>query len=134
MEVIVLAGGFGTRLHPVTHDRYPKCLASVAGKPFLHHVLKHLLSQGVTRYIFALSHHADQVITDIETHYSHLACTYSVEHTPLGTGGAIKQALQLCTHQYVLVVNADTYVDFNLAALVQLTQGCLLYTSDAADD
>lgn len=115
MEAILLAGGLGTRLHEVSGDRYPKSLALVAGRPFIHYVIDYLVSQGVTRLIFAVSHHADMIIDDIAKNYPNLDVAFSKEEEPLGTGGAIKQALSYAENQHILVVNSDSFIEFSLA-------------------
>lgn len=118
MEVVLLAGGLGTRLHEVTKDRLPKCLALVNDKPFLHYLIDFYLAHGATRFIFALSHHAQMVIDNVNNSYPNLDCEYSVESTPLGTGGAIKQALTYCKEEQVLVINADSFVEYDLKAFI----------------
>ena len=122
MEAILLAGGLGTRLHAVTGDKYPKCLATVNNKPFLHYIIEDLLQQGVTRFIFAISHHAKMVKEEVSAHFSHIDCDFSVEEQPLGTGGAIKQALELAKSDNVLVFNADSFIEVNLKAFSQFCE------------
>ena len=79
MEAILLAGGLGTRLHNVTGDRYPKSLAEVDGRPFLHYVVRYLASQGVKRFIFAVSHHADKIVKDIQHNFPELNTEFSFQ-------------------------------------------------------
>ncbi|MDC8830330.1 sugar phosphate nucleotidyltransferase [Alteromonas gilva] len=118
MEAILLAGGLGTRLHSVTGDKYPKCLAEVNGKPFLHYILDDLTQQGVTRFVFALSHHAEMVRQEVSACYPHLDCAFSYETEPLGTGGAIKHAMQQVQSQYALVFNADSFMQVSIKDFV----------------
>jgi D-glycero-alpha-D-manno-heptose 1-phosphate guanylyltransferase len=118
MEAILLAGGLGTRLHEVTGDRYPKSLAKIDGRPFLHYVVKYLESMGVTRFVFAISHHAQMIIDDITEAFPDLEAAYSIEEQPLGTGGAIKQAMAEVRGEQVIVVNSDSFMEFSLAELV----------------
>ena len=54
-EAIILAGGLGTRLRSIVSD-LPKCMAPVADQPFLKHVIRYLLSQGVEKFIFSLGY------------------------------------------------------------------------------
>lgn len=114
MEAILLAGGLGTRLHTVTGDNYPKCLAKVNGLPFLHYVLWYLKNQGITRFVIAVSHHADMIENEVAAHFSDWNIAFSKEQVPLGTGGAIKQALTQCQNRFALVVNADSFIEFSL--------------------
>ena len=122
MEAILLAGGLGTRLHKVTGDTYPKSLAEVNGHPFLHYVVKYLASMGVTRFIFAVSHHAEMIIESIEQTFPTTDVVFSKEETPLGTGGAIKQALTYANDDQVLVVNSDSFMEFSLDKFIEFTQ------------
>lgn len=121
MEAILLAGGLGTRLHEVTGDCYPKSLAKVDGRPFIYYVVKYLASMGVNRFIFAVSHHAQMIIDSIETEFPELDAAFSIEQQPLGTGGAIKQALAMAKNEQVLVVNSDSFMEFSLAKFCQFS-------------
>ena len=87
-EAIILAGGLGTRLRSVVND-IPKCMALVAGKPFLHYVIKHLQTQGVEKYIFSIGYLSEVIKHFLATEYSSLDYQLSIEEEPLGTGGAI---------------------------------------------
>lgn len=122
MIAILLAGGLGTRLHSVTKDLYPKCLAPVNDKPFVHYLIDLLYSQGITNYVVAVSHLSDQVIESLGKYYPHLNMTFSIEVEPLGTGGAIKQALSYCKGQDAIVFNADSFVEFSIKDFLQSRQ------------
>jgi len=122
MEAILLAGGLGTRLHTVTGDRYPKSLAEVDGRPFIHYVIKYLESMGVNRFIFAVSHHAQMIIDSINNEFPELDVAFSIEKEPLGTGGAIKQALEHVQGKQVLVVNSDSFMEFSLSDFVKFSE------------
>ncbi len=111
-ECIILAGGLGKRLRSEVAD-LPKCMAPVAGQPFLHWVITYLQSQGVTSFIFSLGYMHDVIEDYIKLNYPELQVKFSVENEPLGTGGAIKLAMQLCQEENVLVVNGDTLFETN---------------------
>ena len=116
---IILAGGLGTRLRSVVPE-LPKCMAPVNGRPFLHYVLGHLRSQGVTDYIFSLGYKSDVITGYVERLPRGAGDTrtcFSVEEEPLGTGGAVRLALTRFPAGVVLVVNGDTLFRANLAAL-----------------
>lgn len=119
MEAVLLAGGLGTRLHSVTGDNYPKCLAKVNGIPFLHYILWSFKKQGVSRFVLAISHFSEMVVEDINKHFSDWDIVFSVESEPLGTGGAIKQGLSLCDGDHAIVANADSFVEFNLVKFIE---------------
>jgi len=106
-EAIILAGGLGTRLRSVVSD-LPKCMAPVAGKPFLFFVIEHLLLQGVDSFIFSVGYKSEMIIDYVTDQYPGLNKQFSIEAEPLGTGGAVKLACRLVTENYVLVLNGDT--------------------------
>lgn len=117
-EVIILAGGFGTRLQSVVKD-LPKCLVEINGKPFLSHLIDFLLNQNFTKFIFAIGYKSDLVEEFVIQNYGNLEYSFSVETEPLGTGGAIKKALKTVKSNDVLVVNGDTFFNVNLAELFE---------------
>ena len=106
-EAIILAGGLGTRLRSVVSD-LPKCMAPVAGKPFLHFVIEHLLRQGVDKFIFSVGYKSEMIIDYVNHQYPELHKQFLIEEEPLGTGGAIKLACRLATEKNVLILNGDT--------------------------
>lgn len=112
MEAIVLAGGFGTRLRSVVSD-VPKPMAPVAGRPFLAYVLDRLKEQGYIHVVLATGYLHEKVEEYFGNEYCGLAIDYARELTPLGTGGAIVNALQYCTEDCVTVLNGDTLFDID---------------------
>jgi len=106
-EAIILAGGLGTRLRSVVAD-LPKCMAPVAGKPFLYFVIEHLLKQGIDRFIFSVGYKSEMIIDYVNAQYPDLDKQFSIEAEPLGTGGAVKLACSLASEDNVLVLNGDT--------------------------
>ena len=109
MEAILLCGGLGTRLRSVVSDR-PKPMADIAGKPFLHYLVKMLSESGVRHLIFALGYMGEQIEAYFQSGEEYgLSISYSYEDSPLGTGGAIRNALSRVSEENVLVLNADTY-------------------------
>lgn len=116
MEAVILAGGFGTRLKPCI-DNLPKPLAPIDGKPFLCYLLDWLYANGVHRAIISTGYLAEKVEETIGNTYRGMTVEYSVEDTPLGTGGGIKKALRLCTEDNVIVCNGDSFFDVDLPLL-----------------
>ena len=115
-ECIILAGGLGTRLRSEVAD-LPKCMAPVAGKPFLHWVIAYLIAQKITSFVFSLGYMHKTIEEYIQLNHPQLQVKFSVENEPLGTGGAIKLALKLCEEENVMVVNGDTLFETNINAL-----------------
>jgi D-glycero-alpha-D-manno-heptose 1-phosphate guanylyltransferase len=106
-EAIILAGGLGTRLRSVVTD-LPKCMAPVAGQPFLKHVIRYFLSQGIERFIFSLGYKHEIVEEFLHAEFPTLNFQRSIEKDPLGTGGAIQLACKRATEKNVIVVNGDS--------------------------
>lgn len=115
-EAIVLAGGFGTRLQSVVSD-VPKPMAPVAGRPFLTYLLDRLGMQGYTHVVLATGYLHEKVEEYFGRAYHGIAVDYARELTPLGTGGAIVNALQYCREESVTVVNGDTLFDIEHSEL-----------------
>ena len=119
MEVVILAGGLGTRLRTVVSD-LPKCLAPVAGKPFLWYILENLRRFDVSRVILSVGYLREAVESWIGEHsgeYPFEFC-FAVEETPLGTGGAIKLAASKAEGSELIVLNGDTFFDVDLDGLL----------------
>jgi D-glycero-alpha-D-manno-heptose 1-phosphate guanylyltransferase len=115
-EAIILAGGLGTRLRSAVPD-LPKCLAPVAGKPFLCYVINHLQSQGITHFIFSLGYKSEMVEEFLQKEFPSLFLKTSIETEPLGTGGAIKKALEKAKEKSVLIANGDTLFKIDVPLL-----------------
>lgn len=92
-------------------------MAPVAGRPFLSFVIEHLLQQGIDRFIFSLGFMHQVIGQYVNDQYAGLPVKYSVEHEPLGTGGAIRMACRKATEKTVLVVNGDTLFKINTGNL-----------------
>ncbi len=112
-EAIILAGGLGTRLREAV-PHLPKCMAPVAGRPFLFYVINHLRSQGVEKFIFSLGYMHEAIENYLTSQFPSLNYQCSIEEEPLGTGGAIQLACAKATEKNVLVVNGDTLFKGNL--------------------
>lgn len=117
MQAVILAGGPGTRLRPLT-QHMPKVMVPINGAPFLLHLLKLLKSQGVKNIILCTGYLGKQV-KDFLGDGKNLGLTirYSEEKEKLlGTGGALKQA-QSWLNSYFLVLNGDTYLPIDYGEL-----------------
>lgn len=114
MEAIILAGGFGTRLKQVVPD-LPKPMAPVAGRPFLEILLTSLAHKGFRRAVLSLGYMAEKVVSHFGGQFASMELAYEIEETPLGTGGAVRQALMRCKADHVFVFNGDTFLDLEAA-------------------
>lgn len=110
----VLAGGLGTRLRPLTDDT-PKPMVPVAGRPFLWHQLRRVAEGGVTDFVLAVGYRHEQISAYFGDGTAFgWRIRYSVEDRPLGTGGAVRRALDLLGERF-LVLNGDTYLGLDWA-------------------
>lgn len=116
MEVIILAGGLGTRLRSAIGNEIPKCMAPVAGKPFLWYILKYLTRYDVNRVVLSVGYLREVIYKWVDEMKKDFffEFDYAVEEEPLGTGGGIKLALGKCQSNDVVVLNGDTFFDVNL--------------------
>ena len=109
VPALILAGGLGTRLEGVVSS-IPKVLAPVRGRPFLSYLLHQLQAAGVREVVLCTGYRADQIFETFGTRYEELSLKYSSESRPLGTAGAIRQAVGLVGAERFLVLNGDSYV------------------------
>ena len=106
-DVIILCGGKGERLQSLVSDK-PKPLADVNGKPFLDFLIDHAASFGFLRFILCTGYLGKQV-EKYSTKKNGVRILISHEETPLGTGGAIKNASALIENNPFMVLNGDSY-------------------------
>lgn len=112
-EAIILAGGLGTRLRSVVKD-IPKPMANINGKPFLEYILLYLKSKGILKVILAVSYKWEIIRNYFGKEYEGLEIVYSIEHTPFGTGGAIKKAIDFVEFADICILNGDTFFNVDL--------------------
>jgi NDP-sugar pyrophosphorylase family protein len=118
IDVFVLAGGLGRRIHPLLGDT-PKLLAAVAGRPYLEHLLDWLERFGVRRVVLGLGHRAQTVIEHLRARPRvDIEVVQMVEPRPLGTAGAIRFARAELRSDPVLVINGDSFVDVDLCRVL----------------
>lgn len=119
MEALILAGGFGTRLASAVSDR-AKPVALVDGRPFLARLLAQLeRCRAIDAVTLCVGHKAHTVEEAIGERHGRLPVRYSHEHEPLGTGGAIRQALlRMASGDPVLAMNGDSFLGIQLQRLI----------------
>lgn len=117
MRALVLAGGFGTRLRPLTYTR-PKHLLPIANKPHIEHVLDLLAKNGVSEAVLLTSYLAEAFEATVAA-AEERGFTMHVTHEkePLGTAGALKNAEGFARDDTFLVFNGDVLTDVDLGAL-----------------
>ena len=112
VTTIILAGGLGTRLSKVVSDR-PKVMADIKGKPFITYLLDQLSEANVEHVIISTGYMADVVENTIGDIYKSLHLRYLKEENPRGTAGGLKFAGQAVNTEYCLVINGDSYTEFD---------------------
>ena len=119
MQVVILAGGLGTRLRPVT-TQIPKPMVPVAGVPYLEHQLRLLATQGFSDVVLLTGYLGEQISDYFQTGSSlGLRLRYVREPAPMGTGGALRDARSLLDDEF-LVVYGDSYLPIEYATVGQL--------------
>ena len=116
MECVVLAGGKGTRLRSVVSD-LPKCMAPVAGRPFLAWLLDDLREAGFDHIILSLGYKHEAVEAWVATRPDRDSITCVVEEEPLGTGGGVRLALRQAREDAVFILNGDTFFGVDYPAM-----------------
>ena len=117
MDAVVLVGGEGTRLRPLTLER-PKPVLPLLGRPLLAYVLERLAEAGVTRVIFGCGYLPDPIQACFGARALGLELEYVVEPRPMGTAGGIRHAARGRVSDTFLALNGDILADAPLAELV----------------
>lgn len=115
MKAVVMAGGEGSRLRPLTLGR-PKPMVSVVDKPMIEHIIDLLKRYGINDMVITLQYMADS----IQSYFGDgsafgVNIQYSIEETPLGTAGSVKQAEALLDDTFI-IISGDALTDFDLEA------------------
>lgn len=117
MKAIVLVGGEGTRMRPLT-ETTPKPLLPLMGRPFLHHVLDHLAAHGVHEVVLSSPYLAAMFAPFVEERQGDPKIAWITEDAPLGTGGAVLNALdQVEGAEPFFVLNGDILTDLDLTGM-----------------
>ncbi|MBE3568403.1 MAG: mannose-1-phosphate guanyltransferase [Thermogemmatispora sp.] len=121
MKAVVMAGGEGSRLRPLTIKR-PKPMVPIVGKPVMEHILNLLKRHGITEVIVTVQYLA----SNIEDYFGNgsqfgMRITYSREDVPLGTAGSVKNAEEHLTEPF-LVISGDALTDYNLSDIIRFHQ------------
>jgi len=115
-QAIVLAGGLGTRLRSEI-GQYPKPLAPIAEQPFLTYLFKYLQKNGINKVVLSVGYKWEMIKETYGNQWNDIAIEYAIENERLGTGGAIKLAMQYINDDNFYVLNGDTLFDINLLTL-----------------
>ncbi|WP_417796284.1 sugar phosphate nucleotidyltransferase [Terasakiella pusilla] len=136
VDVLVLAGGKGTRLRPVLTGK-PKILAPICNVTFFDILLSWLTQQGAKKVVFSLGYLADQVIEKIAAYDGGLSLSYVVEDSPLGTGGGCVLGAAQGHADVLLVLNGDSWADLTIGefykAFIESGSNCALAGVEVED-
>ena len=122
MDAILLVGGFGTRLMPLTKT-LPKPLIPLANVPFVERTVQWLQRQGVDHVILSLHYSAEQFMAYFASRSLGVDISFAVEEEPLGTGGAIKNCESHLRSSRCLIFNGDIFTDLDLTAMLAAHHG-----------
>lgn len=118
MKAVVMAGGEGSRLRPLTLNR-PKPMVPLVNKPVMGHILALLKRHGITEVVATVQYMADTIQRYFEDGHSvGMNLAYSVEEVPLGTAGSVKNAQMLLDEPFI-VISGDASTDINLSELIE---------------
>lgn len=113
MKAVILAGGEGTRLRPITCN-LPKPLVPVAGKPVLEYILELLSDNGCTEAVVAVHYRGEKIERHFSSgKYKNIRLSFSYEQKPLGTAGCVKKAAEHFKEDFA-VISGDAICDFEL--------------------
>ena len=119
MKAIILAGGRGKRLRPIT-DKIPKPLIPINNKPLIERTIKYLKKYGITEIIIS-SGYKSNLIEKFLKKKKNFGCNivFSIEKTPLGTGGAVRKALRFVDEESFVVLNGDIVTNIDLKKILK---------------
>ncbi|MCV0367037.1 MAG: nucleotidyltransferase family protein [Nitrosopumilus sp.] len=118
MKAIILAGGRGKRLRPIT-DYIPKPLVPIKNIPIIEWQIKYLKKFGIDEIIICTGYKQDIIEHHLNIKNMGIKIKFSVEKSPLGTGGAIKKAAKLINEKSFFVINGDTITNIDLKELAK---------------
>jgi len=126
-KVVILAGGYGKRLRPLTIDK-PKPLVEVAGRPILEWQILHFKSLGFREFVLLVGYKWEKIVERLGSgRRLGVRIAYVVEDEPLGTGGAIRNAEHLLRGEdYFIVVNGDVITNLDARRLVERLGGSVI--------
>ena len=118
MKAIILAGGRGKRLRPIT-DYVPKPLISIKNIPIIEWQIKYLKKFGISEVIICSGYKTEMIENYLKNKKLGIKITFSIENKPLGTGGAIKKAGKKIKDKSFIVINGDIITNIDLEKLLK---------------
>lgn len=118
LKAIILAGGHGKRLRPIT-DYVPKSLVPIKNVPIIEWQIKYLKKYGINEVIICTGYKTKMIENYLSMKNIGVKIKFSVEKTPLGTGGAIKKAGKMINDKSFFVINGDVITNIDLTKLTK---------------
>jgi NDP-sugar pyrophosphorylase family protein len=118
LKAIILAGGHGKRLRPLT-DYVPKSLVPIKNIPIIEWQIKYLKKYGITEVIICTGYKTKMIENYLSMKKTGVKIKFSIEKSPLGTGGAIKKAGKMINDKSFFVINGDTITNIDLRKLAK---------------
>lgn len=117
IDVLILCGGFGTRLRPTVGDSQ-KVMAKIDDRPFLDIILDYVMKEGFQHVVLCAGYKSESLEGYYKNKNSPLIIEFSKEEEPLGTGGAVKHARKFIQSNPFLVLNGDSFCPVRLKEFV----------------
>ena len=118
MKAVIMAGGEGTRLRPLTTNT-PKPLLTIANKPMMEHIVMLLKSHGIDEIVVTVAFMANAIRSYFgDGQELGVKISYATEEVPLGTAGSVRNAIEELNEQFI-VISGDVLTDFNLKELIE---------------
>jgi NDP-sugar pyrophosphorylase family protein len=131
MKAVILAGGYSTRLRPISYV-IPKLLFPVVGKPMIYWILDLLKNFGVDEVVLGVNYLANALQKTVGSSYKNIRVTYSLEDEPLGTAGALRLAAKtIGLNKTFLALNGDVIAQINLSTMLNEHQRANALLTDA---
>lgn len=130
LTAVILAGGAGTRLRPVI-GQHQKVVAQINGRPFLEYLLDQLDAAGIGSVVLCTGFDAESVKSAIAQQYGNIRIQFSCEEQPMGTAGALRNALPAMDSDQILVMNGDSFCEIDIKAFYQWHNARKAYASIA---
>lgn len=116
---LVLAGGLGTRLRPIT-NKLPKPMVDINGKPTIAHIIDEIERNGISLIYVSVGYKADIIEKYLKSYNTEATIKFIRERTQLGTGGAIKRAISKMPYENILITYGDDLFNINLKKMHEL--------------
>lgn len=113
MQAVIMAGGYGTRLRPLTNI-IPKPMVPIIDQPVIEYIVKHLKKYGFEDIIITLGYKPEEIMSFLgDGSRYNVKIRYSIEETPLGTAGSVKSVYDMLNKTF-LVISGDSFTNINL--------------------